>query len=376
MKKKVQVLVISTLFLFGISGCKDGNFIGFESEALKDEILIPSTAKISNIASLREDNSSSHFEIEEFARLLAISLKDREMRVFLKNEANKQFDGDFDILVGKIINTNVGDGSFSEKIKHNALHGAVKSQEIIDNVLKNNRLNISIPVHFGKWNPNFQSPLVAVAIDAIESETKLLKAFDSNGKLYLIDANLEPNLPVIIVGINERVDDEGILKTKFGVKSSLLRQENSPEYVYSMKVDDVGDIESWWNGEPEIKCVISGYRFGAVVSPIWSGEWTPGRATIEQEYIPNTFTFTWTADYGNYLSYTWLEEDFAGPDRDVVIPISYQATSGGATATYSTTLVRRREDKVLAQGEIWKGESKYQQYSGSYGFRYKLSFND
>ena len=325
---------------------------------------------------MREEDNSPNFQIEEFAKLLAISLKDREMRVFFKNETSKQFDGDFDILVGKIINSNVGDRSFYEKIKYNTLYGAVKSQEIIVNVLKNKRLNISIPIHFEKWNPNLHSPLVAISIDATEGETKLLKAFDNNGKIYLIDANLEPDLPVIIVGNNERVDNGGILKTKFEVKSNSLRQENSPEYVYSMKIDNVNDIESWYMGEPEIKCVISGYRFGSVVSPIWSGDWTPGRATIEQEYIPNTFTFSWTIDYGNYLTYTWLEEDFEGPDKDVNIPISFQATTGGTTSSFSTTLVRRKQDKVIAQGQIWKGESKYQEYFGFYGFSYKLSFND
>ena len=132
MQKKAQVLVILTLFFFGISGCKDENLVDFKSNTLKDGILIPSTAKISNIASLRENNNSSnYFEIEEFAKLLAMSLKDREMRTFLKNEAKKQFDGDFDILVGKIINSKVGNEKFFEKLKHNALHGVIKSQEII-----------------------------------------------------------------------------------------------------------------------------------------------------------------------------------------------------------------------------------------------------
>ena len=220
------------------------------------------------------------------------------------------------------------------------------------------------------------SPLVAISIEAIENETTSLRAFDNNGKPYLIDANLEPDLPVIIIGNNERIDDDGVLKTKFGIKSNPLRQENSPEYVYAMKIDNVNDIESWYMGEPEIKCVISGYRFGTVVSPVWSGDWTPGRNTIEQEYIPNTFTFTWTTDYGNYLTYTWMEEDFAGPDKDVNIPITFQATTGGVTSTYSTTIVRANQDKVIAQGQIWKGESKYQQYFGFYGFSYKLSFAD
>jgi hypothetical protein len=50
MKKTAQLVVISTLFLIGISSCKDGNFIDFESNTLKDEILIPSTAKKSNSA--------------------------------------------------------------------------------------------------------------------------------------------------------------------------------------------------------------------------------------------------------------------------------------------------------------------------------------
>lgn len=210
MKKKLKFLSLLAISLFSLNSCNDSQSpFAPQSILEKEEILIPETANLVEVKTLREIANDS--EAFEFARLLAVSLKDKEMRQFLKEEANKRFDGDYDILVKNIINSKVGTESFSAKIKKNSPNGYAKGQETFDNALKNEKLNISIPVLIEKWNVNNQIPLVGVSMGITEGSTKFIRGFDHTGKEYVIDAVKEPNLPVIIIGENERVDETGKL---------------------------------------------------------------------------------------------------------------------------------------------------------------------
>ena len=81
-----------------------------------DSIIVPNTAVPSDFRNIRIGEVNNDLEIEEFAKLLAISLKDKDLRMYLKEEANKQFDGDYDILIGQNLEDKVGNSKFDEKI--------------------------------------------------------------------------------------------------------------------------------------------------------------------------------------------------------------------------------------------------------------------
>ncbi len=224
------------------------------------EILIPNTAKEINESSLKLQYLNGSEEFEEFAKVLAKSLKDKEFRKLIKDEANKKFDGDYDILVSKIETSLISGVNFKDFLK-----GKINDNNYYEKARANNKLNISIPVLIEKWNFLNQIPLVAVAINA-EEDTKYVKAFDSNGKVYLLDNIQEPNFPVIVIGENERMDILDITKnsgsnisSKNGrIKGTMcvspFRINGKFERWKGMYLTESGlsNIEVWTKGAPEI----------------------------------------------------------------------------------------------------------------------------
>lgn len=200
MKKLVFFVSLSAFFY----SCNKNDAV--PDSITQEQLLIPQTAQAVADGSSARVAATETIEAEEFAKLLALSLKQKDIRTFVKEEANKTFDGDFDILVSRVAELKIGNDKFSERIKKNAPNGYAKGKEVFDNAIKNKKLNISIPILIDNWDDSRQQPLVAVAIGVSEKETKFLKAFDSNGKTYLLDAKTEPNVPVIVVGNNERLN--------------------------------------------------------------------------------------------------------------------------------------------------------------------------
>ena len=100
MKRIVKSVLQISFCMFFIFSCKEK----LEKEKIEpnenDSIIVPNTAVPSDFRNIRIGEVNNDLEIEEFAKLLAISLKDKDLRMYLKEEANKQFDGDYDILIG------------------------------------------------------------------------------------------------------------------------------------------------------------------------------------------------------------------------------------------------------------------------------------
>ena len=255
MKSKILIsaLLITVIAIF--TSCEKDETASASSINLinGDEVLlVPSTATLSDEKSVVQSEDPEVVEAEEFAKLLAASINGKDVRKFLKDEANKKFDGDFDILVSKVIDTKIGGVSFKDKVAKSSSHGVSKGNEIFNNAIKNPKLNISVPVLVENWNDTKQQLLVGIAVGTIEGETEHIKAFDSKGRIYLIDANVEPDVPVIMVSNNERLDSNGIAIEKSS------RVSGCTEKITYVKCPNLIKIESWFHGAPELRfdCVV------------------------------------------------------------------------------------------------------------------------
>lgn len=81
-----------------------------------------------------------------------------------------------------------------------------------------------------------------------DEKAEKIYGYDSNGKLYVLDAQNEPDFPVIVLGINERVDP---------VTKQLKSEKclGKPTWTYETKICSfrlLHDHEPWWKGDPEI----------------------------------------------------------------------------------------------------------------------------
>jgi Protein of unknown function (DUF3103) len=157
-------------------------------------------------------SQNEHFtRMEEVAKALAKSMGDKQVRNFIKVEASKQLDGDYDILYNWVDGKTIGGKSLESIIVDNT----VTSPSAKTNALENLRitaasiplLNISVPVNIEKWDTENFEPLVAVSPYSFikdEKSIKLIKAYDKQGNIHWLDALKKPDFPVIAIGLNER----------------------------------------------------------------------------------------------------------------------------------------------------------------------------
>jgi hypothetical protein len=108
----------------------------------------------------------------------------------------------------------------------------------------------------------------------------LIKAYDKDGKIHMLDAQKAPDFPVIVVGLNERsqIINGKVVLNKSILNDKLLKNARLPDeeqggggggtgggptggctyadnewlYLKGMMSQDISFYESWWKGAPEI----------------------------------------------------------------------------------------------------------------------------
>lgn len=187
------------------------------------------------------DITEQNTMLSDYACMLASVLEDSDVRSVIKAEAQKRFDGDYDILVDKFHALNLQKYAVSVRkymVQKSATKINTKStisgnpldmdalisnlQEAIPN------LQISVPVHCDEWNVESYVPLVAfLPIDYNEQTDTTIMAYDVNGNVHVLSLEVEPEVPVVVVGRSERVDENGCFLAGTGesiyVMDNLLR---------------------------------------------------------------------------------------------------------------------------------------------------------
>ncbi len=197
---KLKIIVLLFLVLF--SACqKDQDF--------KENILnsVPVSGSF-------EALNNTH---EVFAKVLAMSLADINVRLFLQSEIAKQFTSDYDILFNlikdkEIETTRYGLIRFSNLLKMVARNAGIDYTGVQKSLLNYVNLQISSPVYFEEWNAGSTVPLVvSLPIDYQEEMGTAVKAFDVNGNEVLVKEDEIKN-PILLVRKAERVDDKGMMR--------------------------------------------------------------------------------------------------------------------------------------------------------------------
>lgn len=268
-------------------------FAGCDKETL-EQVQPSNNATAVNANVNVGSDKATDAKLERFAKALAKSMTDKEVRKFIKNEANKMFDGDYDILYKTSVEKSVNGEKFS-KLLAKQLKAIEKSgsDKEAENTLESFSteiplLNISVPVNIESWDEESYIPLVVVIpTDFDEKTTKTVKAYDASGKVTLLSAKGTPNVPVIVVGRNERVnyntngtfsfkgnfgnfkeggtgvnsiapcgtcDGSGGGGTTSPTPSSYYncRQDGKTDFIRGIKFQDLGTYEAAILGEPEI----------------------------------------------------------------------------------------------------------------------------
>ncbi|GAA3524971.1 hypothetical protein AFL01nite_14340 [Aeromicrobium flavum] len=205
-------------------------------------------------------NAQVNRELDKLAKQLAVaSDDDPELRKTIHGAVKKRFDGDENAL----LSTLVAKPNFTARVA-----GPGKSKDAIAKAAeKIPRLQVAVPRGFDSWDPATYAPLVAYFPQGVDdTKVKTLTAYDAAGNTVTLDAQVAPKRPVIVVGLNERTDEEGELlkQTTTSLATAKTSQTNlavnaveaaAARTAYSVDIRIVHlikDKEPWALGDAEI----------------------------------------------------------------------------------------------------------------------------
>lgn len=319
--------------------------------------------------------------LDNVAKRLARSLEKEEVRAFIKSEALKKFDGDFDILYSNVKNKSITGSKFSEHLNQAAKTG----EDVNQLAARVPLLNIAVPVNIDKWNTENFIPLVAIAHSSLdEKTTELIKAYDSKGNIHWLNAKEAPDYPVVVVGLNERaeVDEDGNLLKVNNYPSVNSRMEEESlesgddqyliddggsgggggstggstgsttdcrvdkkyEWLTGMEFADVSYYEAWARGAPEVRLIVKSpeHNFDGPndQTGIYIGDFKPSnRSDVNgKRWDLNSDLFPWDKDLnGLTTGFYFYEIDEGGSGQTINLSLTYKLPGGG-TATAKTDL--------------------------------------
>ena len=201
--KKILVAAISIVLL---------------ASCTKDDVLSHS------IQSVKEYSVEQKTDlISSYAQMLAASMGNPEIRNVIKSEAQLKFDGDYDILVNTLHSVELEEHNVTIKkmlanscVETRANEGGFSGdlETLIEEIQAQfPNLQVSVPVHCDEWDTENYIPLVAfLPYDYDDQVATEIEAFDTNGNSYMLSLDEDPEQPVIVVSISERVDRDGSFK--------------------------------------------------------------------------------------------------------------------------------------------------------------------
>lgn len=156
--------------------------------------------------------------IDQFAISLAKNLKNKNLRLELMKEALIKIDGDYDIMWKDFKNKEIQ----GEKMNY-IIAKSIDNKLSLENNLKKveqfsilfKQLQISIPVNIEKWDIETSVPLVAFRQATDTGFDKNLITYDERGNRGLLDGDKYPDMPVVVINLNERSDSEGIILPEY-----------------------------------------------------------------------------------------------------------------------------------------------------------------
>ncbi|MDA3881241.1 MAG: DUF3103 family protein [Prolixibacteraceae bacterium] len=205
----------------------------------EDEIVDPKEKQSEKIASddfYRYSTAQMNDALNELAVVIAKTVENGEFRRVLKREAVKKYNGQYDVPFNYFLDQTVsemkstGVNTINDLIENDfnnlkSLSENEKDSNFKDTWRKIPNLKISVPVKCDEWDIDDFNPLVAVMkVDNDKDKEEYINAYDSEGDQVMLDAKNEPDFPVIVIGICNRLDESGKVmydRTNFQVHDSL-----------------------------------------------------------------------------------------------------------------------------------------------------------
>lgn len=166
-------------------------------------------ATVATVATDSETNAS----LDALAKLFANAVDQQAFRESIHDNVADRFDGDTNVLWTKLAaEPNVRSSLAVDLSRERSVTtgNALKQIDVLAKRIP--RFQVAVPKLFDRWDPATYTPLVGYMPEGVDDTTlKTITAYDAAGGVHLLDAQVAPDQPVIILGVNERTDDSGAL---------------------------------------------------------------------------------------------------------------------------------------------------------------------
>lgn len=203
MKSKIIVLGLLVGFTIGCENHLDNQRLQIESNVDKQEMAMSSQ--------------------DEIIRNVALTIHEAmiasvDFRETVKQMALEKFDGDYDILLSQIKDKEVFDYAPLKGLPRNVsvaymfeeLYPATDKSSFQEDVLSAisqmyPNMQISVPVNIDKWEEGYIPTVVFIDSSFKDTITEYVQGFDAHGNSVWVDAINAPEMPIVVVGYNERI---------------------------------------------------------------------------------------------------------------------------------------------------------------------------
>mgnify|MGYP006284485223 CR=1 FL=1 len=205
-KTKAYIIALGILIIF--QACEKKGIVENDGNYIINELF--------------QDNEYNT-DFSDFAKAVSNALNtNSSFRKIVKDEALLMIDGDYDVLLKRVINKKVTphtllkSGNVDYTVKDlledfysssNQIKLKSASSSIIDELSnKYPYMQIAVPVHAEDWDEENYIPTVTfLPYEYDDATTKTLTGYDSNGNIVAVDVINEPDQPVIVISENERM---------------------------------------------------------------------------------------------------------------------------------------------------------------------------
>lgn len=305
--KKLLVFALLAMSLTIFNGCqKEFNNSSIE---YNDELASKSLSFYES-----EYDSYNKF-IKKFAKSLSKSLDQKDLRKELKKEAMLKIDGDYDIIwkgfKDKMIKTTKGNKTVKEFISEK-MYGKDKEKkikELDDFNEKFKKFQISVPVKCEKWDTENYTPLVAFMTADYNEKMETIDAYDANGNLITLSNKIIPKQPVIVIGLNERSNENGEILEHYlkSIPIGGCEPLNAPSSLSATTYGN-GIQLNWDQTLPSSLTCIDGYR-------------------IYRKSSEEGADFVSIGTNNDYTDKVYYDSDFVSEDKN--LPFSYYVVAFG-----------------------------------------------
>ncbi|MBU4445250.1 MAG: DUF3103 domain-containing protein [Candidatus Marinimicrobia bacterium] len=317
--KKSYLISLLLVLAFFIVHCSKDDMTSPQDDLQVDEIVFDQSDNEDYQSSLAKGNMdfANEIRLKYFAEALAKTLSNPGACRLLKQEIGKKFDGDYDVLWETVKDENISDKGKFRKLISDRLGEGRGSFLSIDEIENVPFLQISLPVNFEKWDGEKPILVAYTPLTIDDMEWKEIYAYDADMKEYILDAKTPPDFPVMVVGINERIEYNRMTldqtKEKIFSKTTTVRQ--SEEILDSIRISIDG--EGWLSGDPEIYIVSAGTK--SLYDRKERANLTSVNK-INKWYTIDAALFNWETEYwGDHTGYGVLEYDPSGYNYSVSI---------------------------------------------------------